>query len=94
MGALSQTTSLTSVYTTVYSGVDQRKHQSPESLAFVRDIHRWSVNSPQKGPVTRKFFPFDNVIMNAGTVISDHPPNKVWDEIIYPFPNDATVEAW
>ena len=26
-------------------------------------IHRWSVNSPHKGPVTRKMFPFDDVIM-------------------------------
>ena len=33
------------------------------SLAFVRGIHRWPVNSPQKWPVTRKMFPFDDVIM-------------------------------
>ena len=41
----------------------QRKHQSSTSLAFVRGIHRWPVNSPHKGPVTRKMFPFDDVIM-------------------------------
>ena len=29
----------------------------------MRGIHRWSVNSPLKGPVTRKLFPFDDVIM-------------------------------
>ena len=29
----------------------------------VRGIHRWPVNSPHKGPVTRKMFPFDDVIM-------------------------------
>ena len=52
----SQTTSLTIVYSTVYSGADQRKHQSYASLAFVRGIHRWPVNSPHKGPVTRKWF--------------------------------------
>ena len=34
----SQTTSLTIVYSTVYSGSDQRKHQSSASLAFVRGI--------------------------------------------------------
>ena len=45
-------------------GADQRKHQSSESLAFVRGIHRWPVYSPQKGPVTQKMFPFDDVIMN------------------------------
>ena len=60
----SQITSLTIVYPTVYSGADQRKHQSSASLAFVRGIHRWPANSPHKWPVTRKMFPFDDVIMN------------------------------
>ena len=50
----SQITSLTIVYSIVYSGADQRKHQSSASLAFVRGIHRWPVNSQHKGPVTRK----------------------------------------
>ena len=64
MGTMaSQFTSLTIVYSAVYSGVDQRKHQSSASLAFVRGIHRWPVNSPHKWPVTRKMFPFHNVIM-------------------------------
>ena len=58
----SQITSLAVVYSIVYSGVDQRKHQSPASLAFVREIHRGPVNFPQKWPVTRKIFPFDDVI--------------------------------
>ena len=59
----SQITSLTIVYLTVYSGTDQRKHQSSVSLAFLRWIHRRPKNSPHKGPVTRKMFPFDDVIM-------------------------------
>ena len=59
----SQITSLTIVYSSVYSGADQSKHQSPASLAFVRGIHRGLVNSPHKWPVTRKMFPFDDVIM-------------------------------
>ena len=59
----SQITSLTVVYSTVYSDADQRKHQSSTSLAFVRGIHRGPVHSPQKWPVTRKMFPFDDVIM-------------------------------
>ena len=64
MGAMaSQITSLTIVYSTVYSVADQRKYQSSASLAFVRGIHRWPVNSPHKGPATRKMFPFDDVIM-------------------------------
>ena len=60
----SQITSLTIVYSTVYSGADQRKHQNSASLAFVWGIHRWPVNSPRKWPVTRKMFPFDDVIMS------------------------------
>ena len=52
----SQITSLTIVYSTVYWGADQRKHQISASLAFARGIHRWSVNSPHKEPVTRKCF--------------------------------------
>ena len=47
----------------VYSGADQRKHQSSASLAFVRGIHRGPMNSPHKWPVTRNMFPFDDVIM-------------------------------
>ena len=61
----SQITSLGIVYSTVYSGSDQRKHQSSASLAFVRRIHRGPVNSPQKWPVTRKMFSFDDVIMDT-----------------------------
>ena len=61
----SQITSLTIVYPTVYLGADQRKHQSPALLAFVRGIHRGPVNSPHKGPETRKMFPLDDVITNA-----------------------------
>ena len=59
----SQITSLAIVYSSVYWDADQRKYQSSASLAFVRGIHRWPVNSPHKGPVTRKMFQFDDVIM-------------------------------
>ena len=45
------------------SDANQRNHESPASLAFVRVIHRGPVNSPHKWPVTRKMFPFDDVIM-------------------------------
>ena len=65
MGVItSQITSLTIVYSTIYSGTDQRKHQSSASLAFVRGIHRRLVNSPHKGSVARKMFPFDDVIIS------------------------------
>ena len=63
-GIASQITSLTIVYSTVYSDADQRKHQSSASLASVRGIHRGLVNSPHKWPLTRKMFPFDDGIMS------------------------------
>ena len=55
MGSIAcQITSLTIVYSNVYSGAYQRKHQSSASLAFSAQRH--------KGPVTRKLFPFDDVV--------------------------------
>ena len=71
MGAIaSEITSLTIVFSTIYLDTDQRKHQSSASLAFVRGIHRRPVNSPHKWPVTRKMFPFDDVIMFVSDFIS------------------------
>ena len=64
MGAIaSQITSLTIVYSIVYLDAVERKRQSSAWLAFVWGIHRGPVNSPHKWPVTRKMFPFDDVIM-------------------------------
>ena len=66
MGTMpSQITNLTIVYSTVYSGIDQRKHQSPAPLAFVRGIHRGPVNFPHKWSETRKLFSFYDVIMSV-----------------------------
>ena len=66
MGAIEfQITGLPIVYSTVCSGADQGKHQSSAPLAFVRGIHWWPVNSPHKGPVTRKMFPFGDVGMEC-----------------------------
>ena len=63
MGTMAhQITSPTIVYSTVYWNADQRKHQSSASLAFVRGIQRWPVNSPHTGPVARNIFLFDDVI--------------------------------
>ena len=65
----SQITGVSIVYSTVCSGADQRKHQTSASLTFVGGggggIHRWPVNSPHQEPVTRKMFPFDDVIMKG-----------------------------
>ena len=70
MGVIaSQITSLTIVYATVYSDADQLKHRSSASLAFVRGIHRGPVNFPHKWPVTRKMFPFDDLIMSQSVLL-------------------------
>ena len=74
----SQITSLTIVYSSIYSAADQRKHQSSVSLAFVRGIHRSPVNSPHKGPVTRKMFPFDDVIISLVTCVANHHVSRIW----------------
>ena len=66
MTIATQITSLTIVYSAVYSDADQEKHQNSASLAFVRGIHQGPVNSPHKWPVTRKMFSFDDVIMATG----------------------------
>ena len=67
MGVMvSKITSFAIVYSTIHSGADQRNCQRSGSLVFVRGIHRWPVNSPNKWPVTQKIFPFDYVIMVDG----------------------------
>ena len=58
----SQITGVSIVCSVVCSGTDQRKHQS-WSLAFVRGIHRGWIDSPHKGSITRKMFPFDEAFM-------------------------------
>ena len=59
----SQITGVSIVCSVVCSGVDQRKYQSSSSLVFVRGIHPLLVDSPNKGPVTWKMFPFNDVFM-------------------------------
>ena len=69
MGAIaSLITSLTIVYLTVYSGADQRN----------------CGNSPHKWPVTRKMFPFDNIIMFwCGRGGNRQEPNHLRINILY-----------
>ena len=85
MGAIaSQITSLMVVYSTVYSDADERKHQRSASLAFVWGLHRGPVNSPHKWPITRKMFPFDDVIMTTN-------PFRI---IINPLKADDAMWRW
>ena len=92
----SQITSLTIVYSTVYSDADQRKHNSSASLAFVRWIHRGPVNSPHKWPVTRTMFPFDDVIMICyamGLVNNTgNSGGKMWKHM--PYTTRQAKSAW
>ena len=87
MGAMaSQITSLTIVYSTVYSGAHQRKHQSSASLAFVWGIRRGPVNFLHKWPVTQKMFPFDDVIMRRS-----HYRSHL--EIMYPWISSTNTRS-
>ena len=62
MGTIaSHLTSLTIVYSAVYSGADQRKHQNSTSMAYERGNHRWPVIPRTKG--NAEMLPFDDVIM-------------------------------
>ena len=91
----SQITSLAIVYSTVYSDADQRKHQSSASLAFVREIDRGPMNSPHKWPVTRKMFPFDDVIMNSNQVDCAAPPKRTHDVITsQPLGNHCVITCY
>ena len=87
---VSQITRLTIVYSAVYSGADQRKHQSSASQAFVMGIHRWPVNSRHKGPVTRKMFPFEDVIMDGSLhltmlLLQHHIWRECWHSTLFRF---------
>ena len=74
MGAIaSLITSLTIVYSTVYSDADQRTHQSSASLAFVCGIHRGSVNSPHKWPLTRKMMT-SSCLVSFSSMVNIYPP--------------------
>ena len=80
----SHITSITIVYSSVYSGADQRKHQGSASLGFVRGIHRWPVNSPHKRPVTQKMLPFDDVIMFSAIIHQHHKEKTIWPVFFLP----------
>ena len=43
------------------------------------------VNSPHKGPVTRKMFPFDDVIMNPSFLVLPDINNSVWGPLYFPY---------
>ena len=58
------------------------KHQNSALLTFVNDVHRWLVDSPHKGQVTRKGCPCHDIISGycvPGEVVRDrHVPVSRW----------------
>ena len=74
MGAIaSQITSLTIVvYSTVYSDADKKKPSKLRVTGLCVGNSPGPVNSPHKWPVTRKMFPFDDVIMCTDYIVWCH----------------------
>ena len=92
-----QITGVSIVFSTVCSGTDQRKHQSSASLDFCEGNSSVTDRFPsQKAIVTRKRFPFDDVLTLIPARISNYIHFKMWDEITYQFRNFncASVEVW
>ena len=81
-------TGVTIVHSTVCSGEEKWKHQRSASLAFVRGIHRGTLNFPHKGPITRKMFPFNYVIIPRIKLPSNSLPVAVWQWC------DSKTSAW
>ena len=64
----SQITSLTIVHPTVYS---RRRSKNTSKLRVTGLCDWWPVNTPHKGPVTRKMFPFDDVIVRIHKAVGN-----------------------
>ena len=95
MGAMMfQINSLTIVHLTVYLSADQRKDQSPALLAFVRGNHRRLVNSPLKGPITRKMFPFDDVIFLSRVFCGISLTELIYNDTITVFMQAFVYRSW
>ena len=73
----SQITSLTAVYSTVYSDADQRKHQGSASLAFVWGIHRSAGNSPGTGEFPAQMASYAENVSICPTLSSQVAPQIV-----------------
>ena len=85
----SQITSVLIVCSTNCSAADQRKHGSSASLAFVRQNHRWPVDSPHKRPATGKNFHLMTSsckcipITSDGIAMGDYLLCETWAQFAY-----------
>ena len=57
---------------------NENKNPRPASLAFVREIYRWQMNSPHKGPITHKMLPFDDESSWIQRHVKHSIMEKVW----------------
>ena len=74
----SQITSLTFCLPNRYSGADKKKHQIYASLAFVRGIYRWPVNSRTKGQQRGKCFHLMTSSWAHFILIQEWHVNQLW----------------
>ena len=66
-----------------HNGHDGVSNQSSALVGFVREFHRWPVNFPHKGPVTRKIFAFDDVIISLKIVINSQGYTQSWGKMLW-----------
>ena len=62
--------------TMTHNGHDGVSNHQPHGCLLKRIFSRWPVNSPLKWPVTRKMFPFDDVIMDDRHWSGPRPPRN------------------
>ena len=91
---MSAMTSLTIVYSTVYSGIDKKNTSKLRVIGLCEGNSPVTGEFPTKGPVTRKMFPFDDVIMNHE---SEYPIENAYvymgnDDLRQPRPQ--LFESW
>ena len=88
MSAMASQISVSLVCATVYSGANQRKHRSSASLAIVRE----SGGFPSQRPVTRKMFPFDDVIV--GILSEADVRCSIWNATLVTIITRSTILAY
>ena len=84
------------VYSTVFIGLHQRKYQDQHYSPFSKGIHHWQAVSPFKGQVTWKMFPSHIVIMLIiiTTVFIYCYFSMLPDKVIISVPWYNTTERW
>ena len=70
------------------------KHQTSAPLAFMEDIHRWSVNSPQKWPVTRKMLPFVSLRLFTQSFIQAQIKENINASHHWPLCGECIGDRW